>query len=169
MKKTVLIICAFLIMLTLNTLPGSAGRDRTHYRSDSSHHGPGHYRGSQYHPGPRYSHHGPGYYRGSRYYRGPRYSYGGNIWIGPGWWDPWRGYPYYPYTYSPYPYYYPYYSAPPAIQRQQPIYIEPAPEQEEQNYWYYCPKPEGYYPYIKKCPEGWLRVVPSPVPQDGGE
>ena len=56
------------------------------------------------------------------------------------------------------------------ITQQQPqVYIEPAPQQEEQNYWYFCKKPEGYYPYVKKCPEGWLKVIPSPVPPDKGE
>ena len=31
------------------------------------------------------------------------------------------------------------------------------------NYWHYCRNPEGYYPYVKKCPEGWLRVAPQPA------
>ena len=33
------------------------------------------------------------------------------------------------------------------------------------NYWYYCRKPEGYYPHVKKCPDGWLQVVPQPPAQ----
>jgi hypothetical protein len=107
-----------------------------------------------------------GWGRGPGYYHGPRYSYSGSIWIGPGWLDPWWGYPYYSYPYYPYPYY----PEPPVVTQEQPqVYVEPAPQQEEQNYWYYCPKSKGYYPYVKKCPEGWLRVVPSPVPQDKGE
>jgi len=32
------------------------------------------------------------------------------------------------------------------------------------DYWYYCRKPEGYYPHVKKCPDGWMRVVPQPPP-----
>lgn len=79
---------------------------------------------------------------------------------GPGWWDPY---------YSSYPYY-PYYAAPPVVVPQQPeIYVEPAPQQEEPVYWYYCRNPEGYYPYIKRCPNGWMRVVPSPPSEDRKE
>lgn len=72
------------------------------------------------------------------------------IWFGPVWG------PVYPY---PYPYYY---APPPVVVRQEPeIYIEPQPS-EEQNYWYYCTNPKGYYPYVKECSEGWTKVVPRP-------
>jgi len=102
----------------------------------------------------------PVYAAGWGHYHGPRFYYGGSIWIGPEW-GPWWGYPYYSY---------PYYPAPPVINQQYPsVYIEPAPQQEEQSYWYYCPKSKGYYPYVKRCPEGWLRVIPSPAPQEKGE
>jgi len=37
-----------------------------------------------------------------------------------------------------------------------------APEIE--NYWYYCPDAKAYYPYVKECPGGWLRVVPEQSP-----
>jgi hypothetical protein len=30
--------------------------------------------------------------------------------------------------------------------------------------WYYCSNPQGYYPYIKNCPGGWLTVVPNVTP-----
>ena len=43
-------------------------------------------------------------------------------------------------------------------------YIQP----EEQHYWYFCPDPEGYYPYVNKCPKGWQKVVPAP-PDDEEE
>lgn len=33
-----------------------------------------------------------------------------------------------------------------------------------QNYWYYCQDPEGYYPQVQSCPEGWMRVVPNGGP-----
>lgn len=77
----------------------------------------------------------------------------GGIWIGPvwgpGWWGP--GYPYY--------------GAPPVIIQQQPeLYFQPAPQPREQGYWYYCQDPQGYYPYVKNCPMGWMKVVPSPPP-----
>ena len=100
------------------------------------------------------------YYGGGHYYRRGPY-YGPGIWIGPGWGPWWWGAPYYPY--------YPYYSEPVVIQQQPSVYVQPTPQQEEQSYWYYCPNPQGYYPYVKQCPKGWMKVVPSPVPQDGGE
>ena len=87
----------------------------------------------------------------------------GSVWVGPGWWGPWWGpsyYPYYPYS--------PYYYAPPAVIQQAPLYQQQAPQSEEQSYWYFCSNPQGYYPYIKRCPSGWLKVVPSTVPPDHG-
>ncbi len=52
------------------------------------------------------------------------------------------------------------------IARPEPqIYIEraaPQPAPQTQNYWYYCTNPQGYYPYVKDCPGGWLQVVPTP-------
>ncbi len=78
----------------------------------------------------------------------------GGVWVGPGWGPRWWGPP---------PYY-PYYAEPPVI-IQQPapeIYVQPAPQPEGSSYWYYCQDPQGYYPYIKQCPNGWMKVVPSP-------
>jgi len=91
----------------------------------------------------------------------PVYAHGGHghfyggIWIGgPVWYGGW-GYPY------PY-YYYPYYVSPPVvIQQQQPVYQEQYSQQGDQPYyWYYCPDAQNYYPYVKQCPGGWLKVVP---------
>ena len=101
----------------------------------------------------------PGYARDGGHF------HGGGIWIGPGWggWGPWWwGPPYYPY----YPYYYS--ESPVVIQQQSPAYVEPRSQPEEQYYWYFCRKPEGYYPYVKKCPKGWLKVIP-PAPPDEEE
>ena len=61
------------------------------------------------------------------------------FWWAPGWWAP--GYP--PYA------------APPANGQ---------PETQPQSYWYYCQNPQGYYPYVQQCPEGWQTVVPAPPP-----
>jgi hypothetical protein len=36
------------------------------------------------------------------------------------------------------------------------------PSQGSSNYWHYCRNPEGYYPYVKNCPNGWLQVAPQP-------
>jgi hypothetical protein len=109
-----------------------------------------------------YYHGGGGYYRGGGgYYRGGG-GYYGSIWIGPGWgywgWGP--AYPFY------YPYSYPYYAPPAVIQQSPTQFIQRDQETDEQNYWYFCRKPEGYYPYVKRCPNGWLRVIPSEAPPD---
>lgn len=98
----------------------------------------------------------------------------GHVGVGFYFGGPYPGY-YYPPYYYPYPYYpYPYY--PPAVvaPAQPPVYIEqggaqPAPQlapaPQASSYWYHCDKPEGYYPYIKECPGGWQKVVPTPPPQ----
>lgn len=86
---------------------------------------------------------------------------GVDLWLGPGLFAP-----YYPY-YSHYPYY-PYYTAPPVVVERQPqeYIVRPDPEPEEPAYWYYCQNPKGYYPYVPRCPSGWMKVVPSAPPAD---
>jgi hypothetical protein len=80
--------------------------------------------------------------------------FGVDLWLGPGWGPWWGPYPYaYPYAYPP---------SPVIIEKQPDLYIEPQPQ--EQRYWYFCKDPEGYYPYVKRCPNGWMKVVPSPAP-----
>jgi len=74
-----------------------------------------------------------------------------NLWLGPVWG------PVYPY---PYPY--PAYVSPPVVIRQEPEIHYLTPPSPEQHYWYYCPNPKGYYPYVKECPDGWTRVAPRP-------
>jgi hypothetical protein len=75
-----------------------------------------------------------------------------------------------PWWYEPaYPIYYPYYSYRPIIVEPGPTeYIERGQSQGSDspasNYWYYCHRPDGYYPYVKECPGGWERVTPQPVP-----
>jgi len=85
-------------------------------------------------------------------YAGPHgFNRGGGVWIGPGpLWDP-----------------YPYYIPPRMIiEPDVDYYMPPAPPQPViPVYWYYCRKPEGYYPYVKKCPDGWMKVVPT-TPSD---
>ena len=91
---------------------------------------------------------------------------GVGVWIGPGWGPGWWG----PGWWGPYYPYYPYYEAPPAVIQQQPdTYIQQAPQAEEPSYWYFCKDPKGYYPYVKKCPTGWQKVVPSPTPDEDKE
>jgi hypothetical protein len=104
--------------------------------------GYGHYGGS-----------GHGYYGGyghGGYYRG---GWRGGIYLGA---PIIGGWPWYPYGYYPY-------SSPPVVVQQNPIYVEP--QQEETYYWYYCQSPKGYYPYVKSCPSGWMKVVPETTPQ----
>ncbi len=114
--------------------------------------------------------HGGGWHGG--WHGGGWYGHGGRVGvgvvIGPGW-DPWWGgyYPYYPY----YPYSYPYYAPPPVVIEKEPdTYIQQTPQSEEPpKYWYYCKDPKGYYPYVKKCPKGWMKVVPPTTPEDEEE
>jgi len=105
-------------------------------------------------------HHGGGHYYGTRIWIGP----GWGPWWGPGWGPGW-GAPYYPYS----PYYYPYYTPSPGFQQEPSTYIQQAPAPEQQLYWYFCADPQGYYPYVQKCPKGWMKVVPSPGPQEREE
>ncbi len=102
---------------------------------------------------PGYAWDGAGFHRG---FRGDRMFVGGHVFMGPIWWGPrfWWGPPY------------PYYASPPVIiQQGPPVYIQQEPQPPAQAYWYYCPDPQGYYPYIKECPKGWMTVVPpSPPP-----
>ncbi len=62
---------------------------------------------------------------------------GAPLWSGPDWWGP--------------PDFY--YAEPPVYSQAQPQY-----------YWYYCPNPPGYYPYVQQCPSAWQTVVPPAVP-----
>ncbi|MEA5113136.1 MAG: OmpA family protein [Geobacteraceae bacterium] len=149
MNKPVCVALATIALIFVNFLPlfaapaghgGYAGRGG--YAGHGGYAGQGGYAG---HGG--YGGHG-GYYRYGGYGRHGGY-YGGGVWFGPGWWSPY--YPYYPYYLH-----YPYYPAPPVV--------VPRP-----SYWYYCRDPEGYYPYVKQCPTGWMRVVPSAPPVEQEE
>jgi hypothetical protein len=79
-----------------------------------------------------------------------------------GYWPYYGGYGYGGYGYGGYGYGgYGYDDSPPVV------YIQREDETqgtagEQANYWYYCRNPEGYYPYVKKCPDGWLPVAPLP-------
>lgn len=92
---------------------------------------------------------------------------GVGIVVNPFWYDAWPGSYYSPYYYPPYYY-------PPAVVTvpvEPPVYIERDEEDsptapEASAYWYYCADPQGYYPYVKRCPGGWQAVAPQP---DGEE
>ncbi len=75
----------------------------------------------------------------------------GGVFIGgPMWWGP----P--PIYYSPPPVY---------VQPAPPVYIQQAPPptyvERQPEYWYYCAQSATYYPYVKSCPRGWMKVVPG--------
>jgi len=106
--------------------------------------------------------------RGHGWHGGHGSRVGIGVYFGPGFG------PYYPYHY-PYPYYaypaYPYYYPPVVVAPSSPpTYIEQGSQQQaesqpQDNYWYHCDNPDGYYPYIKECPGGWQKVLPEPPKQ----
>jgi hypothetical protein len=152
MKKTVCVALAAMALILTSTISGHAAPN-----VGGGGHGSVRSAGGGWHGG---GWHGGGWYGGG-WHGGGWY---GGVWYDPGWWPGWWGYPYYPYYY-PYPYY-PFYVTPPASAPPQSYeYVQP----EEQHYWYFCQDPKGYYPYVNKCPKGWLKVVPSPTPNDGEE
>ncbi len=158
MKKIYLLLLVFFVGLSI-VAPApamSAGGSHGGGHSSGGHGGWSHGGGG---------HGGWGHHGGFRGHGG----FVGGIWIDPGWgWDPWwwgPPYDYYSYNDGYYPYYD--YAAPPVYVQQQPQqYVQKAPQQEEQSYWYFCENPQGYYPYVKKCPGGWMKVVPYSAPPD---
>jgi hypothetical protein len=134
MKKAILAIIIALALLIASPFPGYAAKTRVNINARFT---SGH---SRYQAG--WGHHG-GWRHPSR---GPRFYWYSPWVVGPG--------PWYPYGY---------YAAPPVvIQQQPPVYVQP--EQQEENYWYYCQNPQGYYPYIRSCQDGWMKVVPDVTP-----
>ncbi len=102
-----------------------------------------------WHGGPRGgAYHGGHAWHGGGWHGGVYPSFGIGIalpplWVGPpAWW-------------GPAPYY-----APPVVAAPAPqVYVQrDAPQQ---NYWYYCQNPQGYYPYVQQCPGGWTTVAPQ--------
>ncbi len=93
-------------------------------------------------------------------------------WGGPYWGHPWGG-PWRPGIYWggpaivvdpwPRPYYPP---APPVVVQEPPVYIQQPAPPADKGYWYYCESARAYYPYVKECPSGWMKVVPQPAPPD---
>ncbi|MGH7535247.1 MAG: hypothetical protein ACREMG_06645 [Gemmatimonadales bacterium] len=99
---------------------------------------------------------------------GPRTFSGTRVFVAPGGFvGPrlfWRGPPVFAggvWYRDPYAYGYPYYAyAPPVVAAAPPpVYVQPDQPPE---YWYYCQSPQGYYPYVQHCPQGWIQVVPQP-------
>ncbi len=101
--------------------------------------GGGGYHGGYYHAG---------YYGGTRVYIGGGWGWPGWGW-GPGWWG------------APYAYPSPYYGTTPVVVQSPTEYVQQAPPAAQ--YWYYCPNPKGYYPYVQECTVPWIPVPPQSV------
>ena len=106
---------------------------------------------------------------------------GAHVWIGGQWLAERPGYRYYDArwvlvdgAWALYPGYWEPYAVAPVVVQAAPVVIQPvetqymekpqsaAPPQLDPRYWYYCPNPGGYYPYVQECPAGWQQVVPTP-------
>jgi hypothetical protein len=153
MRKVIFAVFAVSVLILAIPLYGYTQGEVFVAAYGGGHYGGGHYGGGHYGGG----HYGGGHYWGGHHgggHSGNSFYWGGSIWLGPGYpYGPW-----YPYGWG-YPY--PYYAGPPVvIQQQPPVYSQR--EQPEPDYWYYCQNPQGYYPYIKNCPGGWMKVVPEP-------
>ncbi len=96
----------------------------------------------------------------TRVFVGAHFGFGYPGGWGPPAYSPW-GYWGRPVVVAPPPVYY--YAGPPVVvQPAPPVYVRPDPE--ESDFWYYCESARGYYPYVKTCPGGWMKVVPETVP-----
>jgi hypothetical protein len=76
------------------------------------------------------------------------------------------GAPFYPWYYPPY-YAYPPYPPVVTVPSGPTTYVERGGAQaapSQGSYWYYCEASKTYYPYVKECPAGWMRVNPQPAP-----
>lgn len=165
--KSLKSLCAALTVLALGAAAGSA-LAATGARG-FEHHG-GEHRGFEHHGFP---HHGarvgvyigaPVFGFGYPYYSYPYYSspYYSASYYG----SPYYGYPAYAYGYGGPGYYGPSTTVitTPAAP---PVYVEqgsasvtgPASD----GNWYYCHNPDGYYPYVKQCADGWQKVPSQPV------
>jgi hypothetical protein len=95
---------------------------------------------------------------------GFRGGFRGGVFVGPGFgfYDPlwWPGY--YPWAY---PWGYPYPYLPPAAisgYAPPPGYAVPPGAPPQQQFWYRCGNPEGYFPYVRNCMTGWEQVPVTP-------
>jgi hypothetical protein len=99
-------------------------------------------------------------HHGLRYHVGVGIGVPGPAWYGPPLWAPrplWG----YPAVAAAPPVYY----GPPPVIVPPPAYTSPSAAAES-DYWYYCEGARAFYPYVRSCPGGWMRVVPETVPPD---
>ena len=85
-------------------------------------------------------------------HRGSRHSYGassgvsfyGSYWAFPAYW---------------------FAAAVPYLPREPVYYIERSEEElRSSSVWYYCESEAAYYPYVSRCPAGWVQVEPFALP-----
>jgi hypothetical protein len=111
-----------------------------------------HYRGNNIRT---FTHYDYNAWRHGYWWRGNRGGRSGWWWYAGGYW--------YPYPRPIYPFPNPY--IPPTVIIQ-PVPNLPPPPQPQQppptQVWYYCPNPQGYYPYIAQCYSGWQAVPATP-------
>ncbi|MBS0299155.1 MAG: hypothetical protein JSR32_04345 [Proteobacteria bacterium] len=131
---------AGLLALTAQDMASARG-GHGHGHHGHGHHGHGHRHG-HFNLGITMGGFGPGFY-GSGFYPYSYYAYPGPFYAPP-------RYRYSPAVIAPV-------TPPVYIQREQSAAAQP-----QTNYWHYCRNPEGYYPAIKNCPEGWIQVAPQP-------
>lgn len=71
------------------------------------------------------------------------------------------------YGYAPHYGYAPVVAAPaaPPVYIQQQEAVQVAPQARADSYWHSCRNPEGYYSYVKNCPDGWMQGSSQPPAQ----
>lgn len=152
MKKLALALAAIVVVVTASGVAFGQGRTG----APGTHVGPdrrgaewvGVHRDTEWHQG--------------NWQRSPHFRHGSRVGIyvgAPFWWGAW-GYPFY----APFPVYqYPYSIYEPD---DRVVYVQPAPEAiaAPPVYWYYCPDPAGYFPYVQSCAKAWMTVVPPRGP-----
>ena len=86
--------------------------------------------------------------------------------VGPGFWGwgwgPWWGVP--PVVVAP-----PVFAQPPVVSVDQfpPVWVQQDVASQQQSFWYFCEGAQAYYPYVRECPGGWMKVVPPSGPPGG--
>ena len=132
-------IVALLLALFADRSSMADNRGHGHHRN----HAPGHserWRGDIGH----FNQYDLGRWRGGHWYKGRHTGHVGWWWVVAGVWY------FYPAPIYPYPDPY------------EPPLAVPAPPPATPQFWYYCPDPSGYYPYVPRCSTDWQPVPPTP-------
>jgi len=140
------------VLITLSTLHSSAAEEREPWQDQRGPPARDYHRerhpqwGGEIH---RFQEHDLARWQAGRWFHGRHEGRHGWWWIVGGLWY------FYPVPIYPYPD--PYH---PPVGRVPPAPPTPAPPL----YWYYCPNPPGYYPYVAQCAAPWQRVQASAPP-----